>query len=202
MTTKVKFRLPLANIIGTTECILIGEFNNWNPEEGIVMKVDKDGALHAEVELPAGKEFQYRYLLGNGHWVNDESEKVIAEAFGYPVENCIVRTPEKQTVPVVKKTTTTGSKAAAKPAKAAVKDDLSKIEGIGKKIDALLKKNEINTYQQLSKVTVKKLKLILEEAGSKYNMHDPATWPKQAKLAAAGEWDKLKAWQDELKGGK
>ena len=28
------------------------------------------------------------------------------------------------------------------------------------------------------------------------------TWPAQAEMAAAGEWDKLKAWQDELDGGK
>ena len=33
-------------------------------------------------------------------------------------------------------------------------------------------------------------------------MHDPKTWPKQAEMAAAGEWDKLSKWQDELKGGK
>ncbi|HMW27264.1 MAG TPA: glycoside hydrolase family 13, partial [Ferruginibacter sp.] len=66
---------------------------------------------------------------------------------------------------------------------------------------ALLGKNEIVTYQQLAKTTAKKLKAILGEAGAKYNMHDPSTWPRQAKLAAAGKWDELKAWQDELKGG-
>jgi hypothetical protein len=33
-------------------------------------------------------------------------------------------------------------------------------------------------------------------------VHIPATWPKQAEMAAAGKWDELKAWQDELDGGK
>ena len=33
-------------------------------------------------------------------------------------------------------------------------------------------------------------------------MADPTTWPKQAKMAAAGDWDALKKWQDELDGGK
>jgi hypothetical protein len=33
-------------------------------------------------------------------------------------------------------------------------------------------------------------------------MHDPTTWPAQAKLAAAGKWDELKAMQDNLKGGR
>ena len=202
MKTKVKFTLPLANIIGTTECILLGEFNNWNPAEGVVMKVDQDGFLYTELELPAGKEYQYRYLLGNGHWVNDNAEKVLAEAYGYPVENCIVRIPEPVAVPAVKKARAAKPKATPVTKKVSVKDDLTRIEGVGKKIETLLKKNGISTYQQLAKTTVKKLKAILEEAGSKYNMHNPATWPKQAKLAAAGKWDELKAWQDELKGGK
>jgi len=30
---------------------------------------------------------------------------------------------------------------------------------------------------------------------------NPSTWPDQAQLADAGEWDKLKQWQDELDGG-
>ena len=43
---------------------------------------------------------------------------------------------------------------------------------------------------------------VLEEAGSRYKMFDPTTWPQQAKLAADGEWEKLEKLQDELKGGK
>lgn len=31
---------------------------------------------------------------------------------------------------------------------------------------------------------------------------DPTSWPMQAELAANGEWDKLKEWQDNAKGGK
>jgi hypothetical protein len=33
-------------------------------------------------------------------------------------------------------------------------------------------------------------------------MHDPGTWPAQARLAANGEWPLLKEYQDELKGGR
>jgi len=32
-------------------------------------------------------------------------------------------------------------------------------------------------------------------------MHDPTTWPAQSKMAADGDWDGLKKWQDELDGG-
>jgi small subunit ribosomal protein S1 len=81
-------------------------------------------------------------------------------------------------------------------------DDLKKIEGIGPKISELLTANGFGTFALLAEADVEKIKEVLAEAGSRYKMHDPTTWPEQAKLAAAGEWDKLKAWQDELDGGK
>jgi small subunit ribosomal protein S1 len=81
-------------------------------------------------------------------------------------------------------------------------DDLKKIEGIGPKISELLAANGFGTFALLAEADVEKIKEVLAEAGSRYKMHDPTTWPEQAKLAAAGEWDKLKAWQDELDGGK
>lgn len=202
MTTKVRFTLPASNVIGATECILVGEFNNWNPAEGIVLQKREDGSLDAEVELPAGKDYQYRYLLSNGRWVNDNSEKVMAEFYGYPVENCIIRIPEGDAKPVEKKIRAAKPKAVPKPKKETAKDDLSKIEGIGRKIASLLNKNGILTYLQLSKTSVKKLKEILHAAGNTFSMHDPGTWPKQAKLASAGKWDELAEMQEKLNGGK
>lgn len=82
------------------------------------------------------------------------------------------------------------------------KDNLKKIEGIGPKIEQLLFAEEIFSFQQLSETTPKRLKEILTQAGERFRMHDPATWPEQAALAAKGEWDTLKKWQDELKGGR
>ncbi len=81
-------------------------------------------------------------------------------------------------------------------------DDLKKVEGIGPKIAGLLNDSGILTFQNLADTDVEKLKDILKEAGSRYQMHDPGTWPAQAKLAAEGKWDELKKWQDELDGGK
>jgi len=46
------------------------------------------------------------------------------------------------------------------------------------------------------------LKTVLDNAGSRFKMHDPTTWSQQAKLAAKGDWDKLNTLQKELKGGK
>ena len=82
------------------------------------------------------------------------------------------------------------------------KDDLKKIEGIGPKIAELLNNAGIFTFTQLAGTDASKVKEILAEAGNRYKSHDPTTWPDQAKLAADGEWAKLKMWQDELDGGK
>ena len=207
MTTKITFTLPAANIIGADECVLLGEFNNWNLEEGYYLQKQANGSMTAEVELAAGKDYQYRYLLSNGRWVNDDGEKVTSEMSGYPVMNCIVRVPEmieQATVqnPVSAKPEAVKTKAAAKAKPVVLKDDLTRVEGIGKKIEALLYKNKIHSFKQLSKTTIKTLKEILDAGGSKFSMHNPGTWPKQAKLAAEAKWQDLELLQKHLKGGK
>ena len=92
--------------------------------------------------------------------------------------------------------------AAPKAKKASAGDDLKKIEGIGPKIAELLHKAGITTFAQLAASSVESLKAILEAAGSNFATHNPATWSRQAEMAANGEWDALKVWQDELNGGK
>lgn len=82
-----------------------------------------------------------------------------------------------------------------------IKDDLTKVEGIGPKIKGLLNDDGIWSFAQLSQASEARLQKILEDAGPRYRMHKPKTWAQQAGLAAKGEWDKLKKWQDELKGG-
>ncbi len=81
-------------------------------------------------------------------------------------------------------------------------DDLTKIEGIGPKISELLQSSGFATFAELGKADAEKIKEILAEGGSNFASHDPTTWPKQAEMAAAGQWDELKTWQDELDGGK
>jgi len=93
----------------------------------------------------------------------------------------------------------TTAKAAPKAAKG---DDLGKVEGIGPKIAEHFNAAGINTFAELAATSVERLQEILNEAGPNYASYNPGTWPKQAELAAAGKWDELKAWQDELDGGK
>ncbi|HMQ62745.1 MAG TPA: helix-hairpin-helix domain-containing protein [Flavilitoribacter sp.] len=81
-------------------------------------------------------------------------------------------------------------------------DDLKIIEGIGPKITQLLNNAGIHTWQELAAAEISQLKAILDAAGEHYRIHDPGTWPAQARLAAEGRWEELKQYQDELKGGR
>ena len=80
-------------------------------------------------------------------------------------------------------------------------DDLKLIEGIGPKIAGILAAAGITTFAQLGTTDVSRLKQILAQAGLAA-LADPATWPEQAALAAAGKLAELEALQGELKGGR
>jgi large subunit ribosomal protein L17 len=81
-------------------------------------------------------------------------------------------------------------------------DDLKIIEGIGPKIAELFINKGITTFTQLATTSIEDMKAILEEAGGVYVTKDPTTWAAQSQMAADGKMDELKAWQDELNGGK
>lgn len=81
-------------------------------------------------------------------------------------------------------------------------DDLKVVEGIGPKIEGLLNAAGINTWAELANAPTDKVQAILDEAGPRYRMHDPATWAKQAELASKAQWAELEDYQDNLKGGK
>ena len=46
------------------------------------------------------------------------------------------------------------------------------------------------------------LKALLDAAGPQFRMHEPETWPLQAKMAFNNEWEKLREYQDFLMGGR
>jgi large subunit ribosomal protein L20 len=137
----------------------------------------------------------------------------LAEAAGKAL-NLEVKKPETlprfvREVPAKREAKAEPAKAAANkaPAKAAAKkavkgDDLKKIEGIGPKIAELLVAAGIDSFAKLAETDADTIKPILEDAGSNFASHDPTTWPQQARLAAEGKFDELKALQDELQGGR
>ena len=91
-----------------------------------------------------------------------------------------------------------------KPSKKVVKqpDNLKRIKGIGPKIAEVLRAAGVDSFAKIAKMTADDIKDVLADAGDRFSFQDPATWPGQAKMAAAGKWDELKLWQEDLKGGK
>ena len=81
-------------------------------------------------------------------------------------------------------------------------EDLKIVEGIGPKIEQLLKNAGIHTWAELSQTSITKIQKILDDAGDRYRLADPGTWPRQAELAANGDWSALSDYQDYLDGGK
>ena len=81
-------------------------------------------------------------------------------------------------------------------------DDLKVVEGIGPAIEQHLKENGVETLIDLRNSSYSDLRDILDQAGSKFKMHDPMTWPEQAALAAVGKWRQLEDLQEKLKGGR
>jgi predicted flap endonuclease-1-like 5' DNA nuclease len=215
---KVTFSLPVDAVGKDAEVRVLGEFNNWSWEAAPVMKAKK-AAYEAVISLDAGKHYQFRYCTASGEWHNDHAADAYIPSEFDGIDNSVVAVEE--VIPAASKKKATAKKAAPKKATAkkpaakkaapkkaapkkaaATKDSLKKIEGIGPKIEQLLNAAGIETFAALAKAKPAKIKEILLEAGSRYKMHDPTTWPQQAKLAAAGKWDQLATLQEELKGGK
>lgn len=206
---KVTFTLPTEAVNGAKKVALVGEWNNWNEEKAVPMKKFKN-EYKAVVELGTGRNWEFRYLIDADKWENDwAADNYVPNPFGF--DNSVVSLPaspapaKKAAAPkkaTAKKTVVKKTVAKKAPAKKVVADDLKKIEGIGPKIAGLLNDAGIVTFADLGKATKKTLTTILSDAGNRYKMHDPTSWPRQAKLAAKGDWTELQKLQDKLVGGK
>ena len=99
MAQKVTFTLSENIVSNATSGVLVGDFNNWNPEQGVELKKQKDGSMKTTLALEAGKTYQYRYLLNDGRWVNDSNADAYAYAHEFFIDNCVITVPEEVTKP-------------------------------------------------------------------------------------------------------
>lgn len=112
---------------------------------------------------------------------------------------------EKKVEKKVEKAEKKAEKAAPEAAAGAAEpDDLTRIEGIGPKFAEAFRAVGVGTFADLAAKSVDELKALLEGNEDYASLAGRVgdTWPRQAELAAAGKWDELKAWQDELDGGR
>jgi predicted flap endonuclease-1-like 5' DNA nuclease len=196
--TTVTFTVGENEAPSAANVILLGDFNDWQTNDSSYRMEKKNGSYVKSIKLETGKRYEFRYLSEDKGWFNDHAADAYVPSPYSGIDNSVVdltALPAKKK-PAVKKTAAKKSTAKAK------KDDLKKIEGIGPKIASILTDKGIGTFAKLAGASVKTLEGILKEAGPRYTMHKPGSWPKQAKLAASGDWDKLKVLQDKLDGGK
>lgn len=87
---KVTFSMDKQAVLGACKVDLLGEFNNWNTAEPVVMKKLKNGTFKVTIDLPSKTDFQFKYLLDGEKWINDDNpDKYINSGLG-DEENSVV----------------------------------------------------------------------------------------------------------------
>lgn len=95
---KVTFSLPKEAVGTATEVAVVGDFNDWNQDNPLNLKKSKDGSFTNVLELPTGKDYEFRYLIDNARWENDwAADNYVASAFVSNVQNSVVSLPNKET---------------------------------------------------------------------------------------------------------
>jgi 1,4-alpha-glucan branching enzyme len=69
---KVTFKIPAEVGINHKSAHVLGSFNNWSKTANRMKKLVKDGSFSVMIDLEVGNEYEFKYLLDNNLWLNDE----------------------------------------------------------------------------------------------------------------------------------
>jgi predicted flap endonuclease-1-like 5' DNA nuclease len=134
-----------------------------------------------------------------------ETETVRAEVLTAQAETAAVRAEvvaaQAQTEAVQADLAASEDRAVKLAMAAEPQDDLTVIEGIGPKIADLLDEHEVRTFAVLAETSVDRLRVVLAEGGPRFRLADPTSWPRQARLAANRDWERLQQVKQQLAGG-
>lgn len=88
-TCTVTFIIQAEQAEDVESAFVAGDFNNWS-RTATPMKKTAAGTFEANVKLDVGKEFHFRYFLGDDHWDNDwHADKYVQSVFR-DAENSVV----------------------------------------------------------------------------------------------------------------
>jgi 1,4-alpha-glucan branching enzyme len=92
---KVTFRLSRKNAGKARKAAIAGDFNDWESER-TPMKALKSGDFTATMQLATGREYQYRFVLDDHHWITDDSadKQVYCEFASAHNSVVVVQVPE------------------------------------------------------------------------------------------------------------
>lgn len=85
------------------------------------------------------------------------------------------------------------------PSMTSSNDDLSRLSGIGPKLAEAMNAAGVTSYAQIATMDTEALTQALAGCTVRYSKAAAETWAAQAKLAMAGDWAGLKAYQASLK---
>lgn len=85
---KVTFRLSPEMAAAAEIVHLVGEFNDWDPEATPMERL-KSGDFKVTLDLESGREYQFRYLIEDGIWQNDDAADRYAPS-GFGTDNSVV----------------------------------------------------------------------------------------------------------------
>ena len=181
-------------------------FGGQYAKAGNILVRQRGTKFHPGENVYMGKDFTlHAQITGTVAFSKSKQDRTYVSIL--PLETAIVA---KSAPVVVEEVAEVIAKPAAKKSssitlpsgKKVKQDDLKLVEGIGPKIEELMHAAGITTWAELAAAPIEKLEAILDEAGPRFRIHDPATWGKQAAMADAGHWEELETYQDELKGGR
>lgn len=87
---RVTFEVPEFVGNGAQKACVVGEFNNWSIT-ATPMRRGRNGLFSATLDLQKGHEYQFRYLVDEDLWENEnEADKVAPTPFGNALNSVII----------------------------------------------------------------------------------------------------------------
>jgi predicted flap endonuclease-1-like 5' DNA nuclease len=133
-------------------------------------------AKQQDLVLDALEELKSQYVY---------SSKRVVKLFGLepskPIEVKAKLSDKKPKTTRTKKAVSTSKTIKVSSKNESVKDNLTVIDGIGKKFELLLNDFGITTMKQLASASMEDLQTVLTKAGPMFKSYDPSIWVEQAK---------------------
>ncbi len=80
---KVTFTIPKEIGERFKTASVLGDFNQWDINANIMLKLKKDRSFSTTIDLDKGKEYKFRYLLDGEQWANEpDADDQILTHFG------------------------------------------------------------------------------------------------------------------------
>ncbi len=88
---KVTFKFEKKADLSAESVKVVGDFNNWN-KEAEPMKPLKSGSFTQTINLVSGKNIQFRYLVNDSEWFNEEhADDFVDAGLGDSEQNSVLQ---------------------------------------------------------------------------------------------------------------